>query len=61
DPATYDKTVKDAQAQGIVMITSGGCVDEISDYSIVPCAILYCGLEQVRMAKLVRPWVQILF
>ena len=34
DPATYDKTVKDAQAQGIIMITTGGCVDEISDYSI---------------------------
>lgn len=34
DPASYEKTILDAQAQGIVMITSGGCVDEISDYSV---------------------------
>lgn len=34
DPATYDSTIKDAQAQGVVMITTGGCVDDYSDYSI---------------------------
>jgi rhamnose transport system substrate-binding protein len=34
DPATYQSTIKDAQAQGIVMITTGGCVDDYSDYSI---------------------------
>ncbi len=34
DPASYEKTIKDAQAKGVVMITTGGCVDEISDYSV---------------------------
>ena len=34
DPPTYDKTVKDAQAKGIVMVTTGGCVDDYSDYSV---------------------------
>lgn len=34
DPATYESTVKEGQAQGVVMITTGGCVDDYSDYSI---------------------------
>lgn len=34
DPATYKSTIEDAQAQGVVMITTGGCVDDYSDYSI---------------------------
>lgn len=34
DPATYKSTIQDAQAQGVVMITTGGCVDDYSDYSI---------------------------
>jgi ribose transport system substrate-binding protein len=34
DPKSYEKTIKDAQAKGVVMITTGGCVDEISDYSV---------------------------
>lgn len=34
DPAAYESTIRDAQEQGVVMITSGGCIDEISDYSV---------------------------
>lgn len=34
DPASYEKTILDAQAAGVVMITTGGCVDEISNYSV---------------------------
>jgi len=34
DPATYESTIKEGQAQGVVMITTGGCVDDYSDYSI---------------------------
>lgn len=34
DPVAYESTVKEAQAQGVVMITSGGCIDEYSDYSV---------------------------
>ena len=34
DPAAYESTIKDAQAKGIVMITTGGCIDEISNYSV---------------------------
>jgi len=34
DPPTYEKTVKAAQAEGVIMITTGGCVDDYSDYSI---------------------------
>lgn len=34
DPVSYVGTIKEAQAAGVVMITSGGCVDEDSDYSV---------------------------
>lgn len=34
DPKTYTSTIKQAQAKGIVMITTGGCVDNVSDYSV---------------------------
>lgn len=34
DPKAYESTIKDAQAKGIVMITTGGCIDDISDYSV---------------------------
>ncbi len=34
DPKTYEKTVKAAQAKGIVMVTTGGCVDDYSDFSV---------------------------
>lgn len=34
DPKSYSKTIKDARAKGVVMITTGGCVDKISNYSV---------------------------
>lgn len=55
DPKVYEKTIKDAQAKGIVMITTGGCVDTISDYSVGTDNTAFGSTAADTIAKQVGP------
>ena len=59
DPATYDKTIKDAQAKGIVMVTTGGCVDTTSDYSVGTDNAAFGATAADTLAKQVGPTAKV--